>query len=486
MIVKCPKCGNLVSDKAHTCSKCGASLSILDNNSSLENKQTVGHRNERPALVSQADSKQSIRDELSDSSGSIKSRKGIIVLCVCLSMVLLGLGVFILFRPLNNGHKSTIEVDGHYSSVDIASAVQDPSDNEIIEAAKNAFSSIPDHDKVGAEAMNHMTPELYEVLCAAWDVPQWVDGEIGNEEFLYYFLTGNGGSFVKGIKSAKVVSGEKDINKVEVDYIEDWGDSTTESTILLTLVKKGEKWLLDDFGDDIKNTCRSYIMEEVMDYISGKTLTYMKDNQTEDFYTDDHISDVVKAFNTYISKYEKLLVNKMRLDISNLPDNNVEPTMQDAMIHYEKIDNPDDDMNKSERISSITVKQNDFDSDTSKEETNNTSKGNLDEESIPFQLVEEKPTFNGGDANEFSEWVNQHLEYPETAKENGIQGRVTLQFTVNADGSVSNVKVIRGVDSSLDKEAVRVVSNSPKWKPGRQREKAVNVTYTFPVIFQLR
>ena len=110
----------------------------------------------------------------------------------------------------------------------------------------------------------------------------------------------------------------------------------------------------------------------------------------------------------------------------------------------------------------------------------------VEEEAIPFQLVEEKPSFNGGDANEFSKWVNQHLEYPEIAKENGVQGRVTLQFTVNPDGSVSNVKVLRGVDSSLDKEAVRVVSMSPKWKPGKQRDRAVKVTYTFPVIFQLR
>ena len=90
----------------------------------------------------------------------------------------------------------------------------------------------------------------------------------------------------------------------------------------------------------------------------------------------------------------------------------------------------------------------------------------VEEEAIPFQLVEEKPSFNGGDANEFSKWVNSKLQYPEIAKENGVQGRVTLQFTVNPDGSVSNVKVLRGVDSSLDKEAVRVVSMSPKWKPG--------------------
>ena len=110
----------------------------------------------------------------------------------------------------------------------------------------------------------------------------------------------------------------------------------------------------------------------------------------------------------------------------------------------------------------------------------------VEEEAIPFQLVEEKPSFQGGDANQFSKWVNSRLEYPEIAKENGVQGRVTLQFTVEKDGTVTKVRVLRGVDPSLDKEAVRVVSMSPKWKPGKQRDRAVPVTYTFPVIFQLR
>ncbi len=110
----------------------------------------------------------------------------------------------------------------------------------------------------------------------------------------------------------------------------------------------------------------------------------------------------------------------------------------------------------------------------------------VEEEAIPFQLVEEKPSFQGGDANQFSKWVNQRLVYPEIAKENGVQGRVTLQFTVEKDGTVTKVKVLRGVDPSLDKEAVRVVSMSPKWKAGKQRDRAVPVTYTFPVIFQLR
>lgn len=109
-----------------------------------------------------------------------------------------------------------------------------------------------------------------------------------------------------------------------------------------------------------------------------------------------------------------------------------------------------------------------------------------EEETLPFILVEEKPKFNGKDANEFSRWVNQRLDYPQVCIENGVQGRVTLEFTIRADGSLSDIKVLRGVDPALDSEAVRVVQSSPKWTPGRQRDRAVAVTYTFPVIFRLR
>lgn len=111
----------------------------------------------------------------------------------------------------------------------------------------------------------------------------------------------------------------------------------------------------------------------------------------------------------------------------------------------------------------------------------------VDEKPIPFAFVEEKPKFQGGDANTFALWVNSQLVYPEIAEQNGIRGRhvVTLTFTVNADGTVSNVAILRGVDQYLDAEAIRVVSSSPKWTPGRQREKPVKVSYTFPVVFKL-
>ncbi len=108
------------------------------------------------------------------------------------------------------------------------------------------------------------------------------------------------------------------------------------------------------------------------------------------------------------------------------------------------------------------------------------------EEAIPFALVEEKPSFNGGGPSEFSKWVNKNLVYPTSAAENGIQGVVTLHFTVDKTGQVKNVRVLRGVDSSIDKEAVRVVQSSPKWVPGKQRDRAVAVNYTFPVRFVLR
>ena len=108
-------------------------------------------------------------------------------------------------------------------------------------------------------------------------------------------------------------------------------------------------------------------------------------------------------------------------------------------------------------------------------------------QSVPFQLVEVKPSFRGGDANEFSKWVNETLVYPAEAKKDTLQGRVTLQFTIDLDGSLVDAKVIRGVHPLLDAEALRVVSSCPeKWSPGMQDGKPVAVHYVFPIIFQLK
>ena len=86
-----------------------------------------------------------------------------------------------------------------------------------------------------------------------------------------------------------------------------------------------------------------------------------------------------------------------------------------------------------------------------------------------FQIVEDMPTFKGGDVQKFSNWVKERVKYPVIAQENSIQGKVFIGFVVEPDGSVSNVTILRSVDKSLDEEAKRVVESSPKWAAGKQR-----------------
>jgi TonB family protein len=108
-------------------------------------------------------------------------------------------------------------------------------------------------------------------------------------------------------------------------------------------------------------------------------------------------------------------------------------------------------------------------------------------ESVPFGDVEQKPTFNGGDANEFAGWVNSQLKYPEAAKQAGEQGRVLVQFTVNNDGSMSDAKILRSASPELDAEALRVVNScTQKWTPGMQDGKPVPVTFSIPIVFKLK
>ena len=105
---------------------------------------------------------------------------------------------------------------------------------------------------------------------------------------------------------------------------------------------------------------------------------------------------------------------------------------------------------------------------------------------IPFQQVAQKPGFNGGDANEFSKYVAQNVVYPESCRQSKIEGRVTLEFTVTETGKVADIKILRSVNNDLDREAVRVIAQSPLWTPGRDENgKVVPVKYTFPVIFKL-
>ena len=108
-----------------------------------------------------------------------------------------------------------------------------------------------------------------------------------------------------------------------------------------------------------------------------------------------------------------------------------------------------------------------------------------EEENKVFDFVEQLPLFPGGPAA-LMKYLSENTKYPVVAQENGVQGRVTVQFVVEKDGSISDVHVLRGVDPSLDKEAVRVVKSMPRWTPGKQNGITVRVNYRVPVLFRLQ
>lgn len=102
-----------------------------------------------------------------------------------------------------------------------------------------------------------------------------------------------------------------------------------------------------------------------------------------------------------------------------------------------------------------------------------------------FVVVENQPEFPGGNAA-MMKFLSDNIKYPVIAQENGLQGRVITNFVVERDGSITDVQVVRGVDPSLDREAIRVIQSMPRWKPGQQRGQAVRVRFTLPVVFRLQ
>ncbi len=108
------------------------------------------------------------------------------------------------------------------------------------------------------------------------------------------------------------------------------------------------------------------------------------------------------------------------------------------------------------------------------------------EEEVVFLVADEKPGFQGGDLNTFRNWVQSRLTYPPLAAENNIQGRVTLTFVIERDGTLTNIQVLQSPDDMLSEEAIRILKKSPKWSPARQRDQAVRFRYTLPVEFKLQ
>ena len=188
---------------------------------------------------------------------------------------------------------------------------------------------------------------------------------------------------------------------------------------------------------------------------------------------------------TEAPKVELQKVEKVKSSIAFTP-----PVIKkDSEVKPEEEMKTQDELNENKTaIGAFDVKGNDEEGGTvlkAVEEIATPEPPKHEEENKVFDVVEQMPSFPGG-PSALMAYLSSHVKYPAVAEENGIQGRVTVQFVVEKDGSVTDVKTMKSVDPSLDREAERVVRSMPKWIPGKQNGSAVRVKYFVPVVFRLQ
>lgn len=171
--------------------------------------------------------------------------------------------------------------------------------------------------------------------------------------------------------------------------------------------------------------------------------------------------------------FEEEIVNTFR---DNLPPPPPPPPQAPEVLEIHE----DDEIIEED----LFIPDTETDEDTKIEITTVVEEEEEEEEVFNFYVLEDQPEFPGG-MDAINAWIVKNTNYPEIAKDNGITGKVFVQFVIEKDGSVTNVKVMRAVDPYLDKEALRVVQSMPKWKPGKQRGKPVKVSFQVPINFKL-
>ena len=161
--------------------------------------------------------------------------------------------------------------------------------------------------------------------------------------------------------------------------------------------------------------------------------------------------------------------------------------VEDDKIEDDKqVKNQEDVLNNEAAVGAVDITEgtNDLNKIAIKEEVIAAPKVE-DEQPVTIAMVEQKPEFPGGEAAMYK-WLSENIVYPSAASEEGVQGRVVVEFVVGKDGSITNVRIVRPRHPALDKEALRVVKAMPKWMPGRNNGQPVKVTYTLPVTFKLQ
>lgn len=160
--------------------------------------------------------------------------------------------------------------------------------------------------------------------------------------------------------------------------------------------------------------------------------------------------------------------------------------VQDEEIEEDKqVKNQEDVLNNEAQLGAVDITEgvNDLNKVEVKEQV--IAEPVVDDEPVSIAMVEQKPSFPGGEAAMYT-WLSQNIVYPPAASEEGVQGRVVVEFVVGKDGSITSARVVRNRHPALDREALRVIQAMPRWVPGRNNGQPVKVTYTLPVTFKLQ
>ena len=268
------------------------------------------------------------------------------------------------------------------------------------------------------------------------------------------------------VSEVNLINKDKAYVKVMFVFRNDWGNSTDSTTLVVIRDKQASnsKWLVDDIVE-----------------LKGGIVSYSEKASMHEFATEDRGGGQYVVIDG--SGLRLRLEPSTDADTFKWPDGtNRHPKVGDKFTYLgETIDFYKIDFNGNALWVSKEYTHIETENQTSQ---NNDDEQNVYEEDEIYQKVDEMPSFPGGETK-LMEYVGKNLKYPQEAREKGVQGRVFVGFVVEPDGSISDVKLLRGIGGGCDEEAIRVVKSFPKWKPGKHQGKFVRVSYMLPVNFKL-
>lgn len=280
------------------------------------------------------------------------------------------------------------------------------------------------------------------------------------------------GNFTADEESTTIQEEEEGTNYDEqTEYVEDNGSSNNE--------KEDREEIEYDFEDDEQSFFEKYWKYGIVGIIIIFGIYYCSNWNSS------------SSTPQYDEEFDTLAVDSMAAD--TIIDETIKPITESAKKNVKDEKKLKEGVQSKQKETNQPVTRNSVQSQniSSSQSQSNVSSFNAGAKPEPvktdavFDVVEEMPSFPGG-ASGLMAYLGQNIKYPVVAEENGIQGRVIVTFVVERDGSITDVKVVKSVDPSLDKEAVRVIKIMPRWKPGKQNGAAVRVKYTTPVTFRLQ